>query len=291
MGDKRQKASRFLSNIDHSDNMIPEITIQLYSVRDQAAADYEGTIRAIAAMGFGCVEPAGFPGTTPQAAAKLFRELGLKAPSCHCALPIGENKNQVIETALMLGHRYLITGCPPRFQDDFASVDTVKALAEEYSEAAAHAAEHGLQVGYHNHDWDLVAFDGVGGYQIFIENTPDTVLWEADVFWVAKAGLDPAEFIREIGARGKVLHFKDGIVRSDATFTEAESEGVKIMVSDSIPFLPAGVGQVDLIAASKAAKHAEFIAVELDSYAGDMLQAVQESYTYLTSQGIARGVQ
>ena len=57
--------------------MIPQITVQLYSVREQAATDYEGTIRAIAAMGFGCVEPAGYPGSSAAKAAKLFQELGL----------------------------------------------------------------------------------------------------------------------------------------------------------------------------------------------------------------------
>ena len=45
--------------------MTPQITVQLYSVREQAAADYAGTMRAIAEMGFANVEPAGFPGTTP----------------------------------------------------------------------------------------------------------------------------------------------------------------------------------------------------------------------------------
>ncbi len=270
--------------------MTPEITVQLYSVREQAAADYEGTIRAIAAMGFGCVEPAGFPGTTPQKAAALFAELGLKAPSCHCGLPVGDKKNEVIETALLLGHCYLFTGCPPDFKANFASADAIKATAALYCEAAANAAPHGLQVGYHNHDWDLLDVEGTPGYRIFLENTPDTVLWEADVFWVAKAGRDPADFIREIGVRGKALHFKDGILRANDTFTEAETEDGKIMVSDSVPFLPAGAGQVDLSAASKAATHAEIIAVELDSYTGDMMEAVRQSYQYLTTQGIARGL-
>jgi hypothetical protein len=90
--------------------MIPQITVQLYSVRDQASKDYEGTIRAIAAMGFGNVEPAGFPGSSVAKAARLFNELGLKAPSCHGALPIGDNKNAIIDDALTLGHKYIITG-------------------------------------------------------------------------------------------------------------------------------------------------------------------------------------
>lgn len=269
--------------------MIPQITVQLYSVRDLAKQDYAGTIRAIAATGFGNVEPAGYPGTTAQEAAKLFKELGLKAPTAHIGLPIGEKKNAVIDEALLMGHKYLITGCPPKFKEHYTSLDNVKAMADLYCEAAANLAPHGLQIGYHNHDWDLAVVDGRRAHEVFIERTPETVIYEADVFWVARAGLDPAAFIQQIGARGKVLHFKDGIVSNEATFKEATTESGKIMVSDAIPFRPAGKGQVDLVAASKAIRHAEYLAVELDSFEGDMMQAIQESYRYLTTNKIAQG--
>lgn len=269
--------------------MPADITVQLYSVREQANADYEGTIRAIAAMGFRKVEPAGFPGSTPEAAAKLFKELGLEAPSCHCGLPIGDQKQQVIETALTMGHKYLITGCPPKFKEHYTSADGVKAMAALYCEAAANAAEHGLQVGYHNHDWDLIDVDGTPGYQIFLAETPDSVLYEADIFWVSRAGRSPAEFITEIGVRGKCLHFKDGKVNTDGEFVEAETEDGKIMISNDKPFMPAGTGEVDLAGAFAAAEHAELIAVELDSYNGDMMAAVKQSYDFLTAQGYAIG--
>ena len=266
----------------------PQITVQLYSVREQASADYEGTIRAIADMGFGNVEPAGFPGSSVEKAAALFKELGIKAPSCHGSLPVGDNKNQLIEDALALGHKYIITGCPPKFKENFASHDSIKELAALYCEAGEFAAQHGIQVGYHNHDWDLIDIDGKAGYKTFLENTPETVLWEADIFWVTKAGINPADFIKEIGPRGKLLHFKDGRITND-TFKEAETEDGKIMVSDAAPFLPAGTGEVDLIGASKAITHTEYVAVELDRYDGDMMKAVAESYTWLTSNGIATG--
>lgn len=269
--------------------MTPQITVQLYSVRDLAKQDYAATLRAIAETGFGCVEPAGYPGYTAEQAAKLFQELGLQAPSAHVGLPIGDKKNEIIEQALLMGHKYLITGCPPKFREHYTSLDGVKAMAELYCEAAANLAPHGMQVGYHNHDWDLVEIGGRRAHQVFLENTPESVIYEADVFWVARAGLDPAAFLEEIGARGKVLHFKDGIVSNQAAFKEAETESGKIMVSDAIPFRAAGKGQVDLVAASKAAKHADYLAVELDSFDGDMMGAIKESYAYLTSKKIAQG--
>ena len=222
-------------------------------------------------------------------AAKLFKELGIKAPSCHGGLPVGDDKNKVIDEALTLGHKYVITGCPPKFRENYESADKLRAMVDLYCEAADVAAGHGLQVGYHNHDWDLVDVGGTPGYRFFLENTPESVVWEADLFWVARAGLDPVKFVKEIGVRGKLLHFKDGIVTAAGEFTEAETEDGKIMVSSSNPFLPAGAGQVDLLGAAKVCEHTEYVAVELDSYEGDMMQAVQESYNWLTANGIARG--
>jgi hypothetical protein len=70
--------------------MKPVISIQLYSVREAAERDFEGAIRKIAAMGYPCVDPAGFPGTTVDAAAKLFKQLGPRAPTMHGALPVGD---------------------------------------------------------------------------------------------------------------------------------------------------------------------------------------------------------
>ena len=251
---------------------LPQITVQLYSLRDALEADFEGTIRKLAAIGFPCVEPAGFHGCKPAEVAKLLADLNLTAPTAHCGLPLGDAKNEIIETALELGHRYLITGGPPGWQDDYTTTDQVKAIAEQYCIAADNVAPHGLQVGYHNHDWDLAEFEAQPAYHTFLAHTPESVLWEADLFWIARAGIDPVGFLKEIGPRGKVLHFKDGHITDQ---------------SIEIPFLPAGQGEVDLIAAAQAAKDAEYIAVELDAYDGDMLKAVEQSFLYLTENKIA----
>ena len=160
-------------------------------------------------------------------------------------------------------------------------------MAALYCEAAENAAKHGLQVGYHNHDWDLIDVEGTPGYQVFLENTPESVLWEADIFWVARAGLDIPAFIKEIGARGKCLHFKDGIVNMPETGVSVETaQGTLELGADAPPFVPAGCGHIDIAAAAAALTETEYIAVELDNFAGDMMAAVKESYDYLTTNGI-----
>ena len=99
--------------------MNPVITLQLYSLREELEADFEGILSQIAEIGFSCVEPAGYHGRKPSEIVKLLAELGMSAPTAHCCLPIGDATQEVIETALELGHRYLITGCPPNGQDDY----------------------------------------------------------------------------------------------------------------------------------------------------------------------------
>ena len=249
--------------------MTAEISIQLYSVRKEAQRDFADTVRRIADIGYRNVETAGFPGTTPAEAGKLFEELGLKCPSCHGALPLGEDANRIIEEAQMLGVRYIITGGPHGGSDTtFSDTDAIRRTACAYVEAGEFAGRFGIEVGYHNHDKEMQEVDGVPAYRIFLDETPESVLWQADMYWVAFGGRDPVEFVREIGPRGKVLHLKDGRL----------NENVQ---------LPAGSGDVDMKAISAAAGYAELMAVEFDEYDGDMLTAVAQSYDYLIDEGIA----
>jgi sugar phosphate isomerase/epimerase len=101
------------------------------------------------------------------------------------------------------------------------------------------------------------------------------------VFWVKFGGRDPVEFVKEIGKRGKLIHMKDGRVGKKGEFKEAITSSGKIMVSNDKPFLPAGTGDIDLVAVANAATHMEYGVVEIDSYEGDMMKGIAQSYTYL----------
>jgi sugar phosphate isomerase/epimerase len=269
--------------------MKPKISVQLYSVREDAANDYEAMIRKIAAMGFTAVEPAGFPGTTVEKAAALFKELNLIAPSQHGQLPIGDAKQQVIEDAQALGIKYIYTGCPPDYPGSFQSVDGIKRLAEKFCEAAEYADKFGIQVGNHNHTYEMLEIEGRPAYEYFLEATPENVLWEADLYWVVAGGRIPSEFIKRLGKRATCLHFKDGSFAKGDDVLELKPSANGLVAKER-QFLPAGAGDVDLLNAYKAVGPVtEYIVVELDSYAGNMMEAVQESYTYLTQNGIAEG--
>ncbi len=104
--------------------MKPPIALQLYTLRALAQEDFEGTVRKVAEMGYVGVEPAGFPGSTPEAAGKLFAELGLQVPSAHTALPLGDSKNEVLDAMAAIGCPRVITGKGP---DDFNTLDKIRA--------------------------------------------------------------------------------------------------------------------------------------------------------------------
>ena len=88
--------------------MTTPIALQLYTLRDLLAQDYEGTVRAVAEMGYIGVETANMFGNSPASATELFRELGLTVISAHSALPPGDQKQEVIDTMYALNCKRLI---------------------------------------------------------------------------------------------------------------------------------------------------------------------------------------
>ena len=248
--------------------MKPPIALQLYTLRDALANDFAATIRQVAAMGYAGVEPAGFAGSTPQAAAQLFRELGLTVCAAHSPLPLGADEKPVIEAAQLLQSPRLVCAWQP--PELFQSLDGIKRVSDMLNAASVVAQAAGISLGYHNHWFEYASLGGRLAADILCENLDDAVFLELDVYWIKAAGQDPAAIVRQQGKRAPLLHIKDGPA------IQAE------------PMTAAGTGVMDFSAIAAAA-NAEWWIVELDSCATDMLQAVQQSYTYLTTNGLAYG--
>lgn len=250
--------------------MAAPIAIQLYTVRAEAEKGYADVVRKIAEMGYVGVEPAGFPGTTAEAAGKLFQELGLQVPSAHVKLPLGDDKNEVLDTVNAIGAKRMI--CPYRPPEDYSSLDRIKATCDLLNQAAAVANENGMQFGYHNHWFEYEKLDGRNINEIMLEYLDPSVIFEVDTYWVKVGGQDPTAVVKALGSRAPLLHIKDG----PADYKESDMTAV-------------GQGVMDFKTLIPAATSAEWLIVELDRCATDMMTAVQESYNYLTGEGLARG--
>ena len=245
------------------------IGLQLYTLREAMADDFEGVVRKVADIGYAGVEPAGFPGTTPEAASALFRDLGLEVPSAHLPLPIGDKKQETLDTAATLGTRRVISGQGP---DNFQTIDLVKESCDRFNEGQAAAAENGMTFGIHNHWWEFIEVEGRLVYQVMLECLAPEIFFEVDTYWVQTAGVDPATVVRELGARAPILHVKDGPCVREENMTAL------------------GEGKVDFPGITEAGKaHTEWMIVELDRCDTDMMEAVVKSYQYMVGEGLVRG--
>ena len=250
--------------------MTTPIALQLYTLRDLLAQDYEGTVRKVADMGYVGVETANLFGDSPASAAKLFSELGLDVSSAHGALPIGDKKQEVIDTMSVLNCKRLIL--PWQQPELFQSLDGIKKVCDSLNEGAAVAKANGFQVGYHNHWFEYEPLENRIPMEMMLEHLDPDVFLEVDVYWVQTAGQDPVEVIRRLGSRAPLLHIKDGPCQIEE------------------PMTALGEGVVDIPGVVAAgAVSTEWLIVELDRCATDMLEAVRKSYQYLVGKGLARG--
>jgi sugar phosphate isomerase/epimerase len=242
------------------------LAAQLYSLRDAFQRDFDGTLAAVAAIGYAGVEVASLHGKTPVEVAQRCAELGLIITSNHDQLPLDEQQGPVIERALALGSPRLV--CPYLPPAQFASRDAIARVAEQLNAAAAAARAHGLRFGYHNHDHEYALVEGRPAMDWLVEQLDEDVFIELDVYWAAVAGQHPADAVRALGPRAELLHIKDG----PADSREA-------------PMTAVGQGRIDVAAVLSAdAGTAVWLIVELDRCATDMLTALRDSYTYLVSR-------
>lgn len=249
--------------------MAAPISIQLYTVRELLANDYEGVVKRLAEIGYVGVEPAGFPGSTVDDAVALYKELGLKVSSAHCPLPIGDQKEASLEIMEKLGCKYLVSGFGP---DNFKTVDGIKASCETFNEAASVAESAGYRFAIHNHWWEFLELDGRRVYSYMLDYLQPNVYFEIDTYWVQTGGADPVAVVKELGARAPLLHIKDGPCDKEKSMTAV------------------GTGEVDFPAIVEAAgAHVEWMIVELDRCDTDMMDAVEQSYKYLVGEDLARG--
>jgi sugar phosphate isomerase/epimerase len=245
------------------------ISLQLYTVREDCAKDFFGTIREVASIGYKGVEFAGLHGADTREVAKLLRELGLRVSSSHVSLPTPENINQLVDQEKMLGNDLLIAGLGP---DSFKTTDDCKRSAARFQEASQLAIDNGMRFGCHNHWWEFHKVDGKRAFDILMEEAPD-LQSELDIYWAAYGGDDPAAVVHQYRSRIPVLHVKDGTLEKDQ------------------PHLPVGYGKLDIAGIINAAdpNTLDWLIVELDDFAGVMMEAVSVSFHYLVDHGLGEG--
>jgi len=206
------------------------IGLQLYTVGAEMDRDPAGTLKAVAAAGYKQVELSPLTKTPAKDLKKMVDDAGLKNPSGHYMLPDLMNKlPEMLELAHLFGQEYMIVTVPwvadpSRFKPDpqggeFAlflaiinglTLDDWKWNAEQFNKIGEAVKKAGLQLGYHNHNFEWKRHGDVTAYDEFLRLTDaGLVKLELDCGWATVAGQDPVAYLTKYPERYRLLHVKD----------------------------------------------------------------------------------
>ncbi len=269
------------------------VAVQLYSIRDDAAANPEAALRAVKEMGYDGVEFAGLYGYAPEKIKALCEEYGLTPISAHVPLDdMAADPEGVIGDYAVIGVKYIAV---PYLQEERrpGSAGWEQTIAD-IKRCAEVAKAKGIQMLYHNHDFEFVKLDGEYALDILYNTiSADLLATEIDTCWVNVAGENPAAYIRKYTGRSPVVHLKDFYKAGEKAEGMYELIGIKpegeTASEESFGFRPVGHGLQDIPAILEASidAGAEWVVVEQDRPALGLspMESIKTSREYLKSQG------
>ena len=267
--------------------------LQLYTVRDELAADFEGTMEKVAASGYEGVEFAGLYGKSAEEVKKITDKLGLDPISAHVSMAeLLADTDGELKKYKKIGCRYIVVPyLPEEYRPQAGNFrETLKILAY-FGEKANEA---GFTLLYHNHDFEFTKIDGEYYLDTIYREIPAGLLkTELDTCWVNVGGEDPAAYVRKYTGRAPVVHLKDFFMRGRQKDGLYELIGIDKKVENSgenFGFRPVGHGMQDIPEILKASVDAgaAWVIVEQDRPAPGQtsLDSARLSAEYLKGLGL-----
>ena len=246
------------------------IGVQLYSVRDDMAKDFKGTLQKVKELGYDGVEFAGLFGNTPEQVKAMCAEIGLNPISAH--VPLADmlaDVDKVIADYKAIGCQYIVV--PYVEEDRRPNGEKFMQMIEEIRGIGEKAKAAGLTLLYHNHDFEFTKLpSGEFGLDYMYSAIPaDLLQTELDQCWVKYSGQDPVAYLEKYTNRAPVVHLKD-------FFAEGKQEGDPYALiglnedekkeNTAFEFRPLGYGVQDIPAIIEASKKAgsKWLIVEQD---------------------------
>lgn len=226
------------------------VGLQLFSVRSDLAKDFEGTLKAVSEMGYDGVEFAGLCGKSPEEVKSLCEKYSLTPVSAH--VPIAElvsDPEKVFETYQKIGCSYIAV--PYLGTEDRPGGKNYDKIVETIRELAKKSKEYGIQMMYHNHDFEFVRLENqMFGYDDLFARVPsDLLTCEIDTCWVKVAGQDPAAYLKKYADRIPVVHFKDYVKKGDKNenlYSLIGMEEIEKCDEEDFAFRPLGLGMQNI---------------------------------------------
>lgn len=272
---------------------LPSVSVQLYSLRRELAADLSGSLDCLAEIGFRHVETSDFV-DRPDELRTALGAAGLVASLGHATLlsdevgtPDGPAPAPAPDVVFDAAARMGMTAVFDPFvaAERWLTLDGVSEIADRVNRLVDRAAGFGLTIGYHNHAQEFVAdFDGRSAYERFLDLTDDRFAVELDLFWAHAGGQDVPDLARRLGGRLLAVHVKDGLVPTPNPWAPGAPE----LTAASFDQRPAGAGEVPVAAALRAASAVRYAVIEYDKAPGDVFDDVAASFAFLRDGGFAR---
>lgn len=268
--------------------------VQLYSVRNELAADFEGTLEKVAKIGYEYVEFAGYYGEKSGEEIKaLLDKYGLKCISVHQGVNMFlEQGQKAVDFFKAFGVKYV--SVPWYAIENYLTEEKRAETLETFTKVAELLYKNDMVLQYHNHDFEFGKLDD-GRY--FLDWLYDSIpahllLPQLDVCWVHYASEDPVKYIKKYAHRMKTIHFKDFVAKKLGGGPVYELIGAartQKREDNGFEFRPLGKGiqDFDAMLAALEDADAEYIIVEQDQcYDTPPLEAIAISREFLRTKGI-----
>ena len=267
------------------------VAVQVYSVRDDAARDFKGTMQKLKEIGYDGVELAGLYGMKPAEVKAILEEVGLVPVSAH--VPFAELEADIEGTVAQyaeIGMKYI--AIPYLTEEDRPGQPKFLENIKIFSKIGEACNKYGITLLYHNHDFEFVKMEnGQYALDFMYDEIPASLLQpELDICWVKVSGEDPAEYIKKYSGRAPIVHLKDFYKEGNPAnmYELIGIETEKVEETGKFEFRPVGYGCQNIPSVLEAAIEAgaNWVVVEQDqAYERAPIDAVTLSREYLKTLG------
>jgi sugar phosphate isomerase/epimerase len=277
-------AAAFVLESKAASSASPSFAAQLYTVRGPLRKDADGTLKAVAAMGFKELE--GYNRLNTIALLPKLKQYGLTVRTCVVETPLLTNNwepfpelkpltlTEAIASVAETGAEFFALGyIPPGARGD--GEDFFRRTADRMNSAAELCKKSGLKFVWQNHAFEFAGRPGFRPVDLYRERLDLKLVGiELDTFWLSMVALDPLKMLKEWKGHVPALRLTDKAKATPGQYDESVGVGA---------YTEAGTGVIDFPSILKAAPGAgvKVYSVGQDECEGDPIESLRKSLLYL----------
>lgn len=187
----------------------PVVALQLYTVRNEVEADYPGTLKKVARMGYPAVQAGPTAKYDAKAVRRMMDDLDLESAGVHVGLDQLQNEfNATVDMIKDMRDEWAIVAWLP--EDRRRTGAQWRQVARLMTRLGARLKAEGIRLAYHNHSFEFHTFGGRYGYDLFFDTVDSNLVHnEIDTYWIKHGNEDPVAYLKRYAGHIQIVHFKD----------------------------------------------------------------------------------